>query len=349
MKPRRFVYNFRYAFSLSKPKLQWRIARAYLDLFSGRRHPLRYVDVNLGLSCNLSCEHCFAENFRQREAVELTNEQWRSVVEQAMALGAMALGFTGGEPLAYSRLFELIRLSHPDEMLIIVCTNGTLLSAEKARELKQAGVDIVQMSVDSGEAAEHDRFRGKPGAFARTQEAFRVARAAGLKVAVVPTVSHQNVQTEGFRSLLDWAEREDILVNLSMAAPVGEWAGNRECLLTKEDLAELERIVRSKAHVRRDFETNYWRQGCGAAVEKLYVTPFGDVIPCPYLHVSFGNVRETPLAVIRERMRANPWLEGFHPRCLTAEDEVFIERYLPRRFLQGSPLPRAEDVFGRGA
>jgi MoaA/NifB/PqqE/SkfB family radical SAM enzyme len=103
MKLSRFVYNFRYSFNFRKPKLQWRIARAYLDLLSGRRHPLRYVDVNVGLACNLRCEHCFAENFKHKEAVELTNGEWRSVVEQAMDLGAIALGFTGGEGIAFGR------------------------------------------------------------------------------------------------------------------------------------------------------------------------------------------------------------------------------------------------------
>ncbi|CAG0970335.1 Antilisterial bacteriocin subtilosin biosynthesis protein AlbA [Myxococcaceae bacterium] len=348
MKISRFRYNFRYSFNPRKPRLQWRIARAYLDLFSGRRHPLRYVDVNVGLACNLRCEHCFAENFHHRAAKELSNEEWASVISQAKDLGAIALGFTGGEPLAYSRLYDLIRLARPEEMLIIVCTNGTLLTPKKARELRHVGVDIVQMSVDSGDAEEHDRFRGREGAFEKTREAFRIAREAGLKVAAVPTVSHQNLHTEGFRRLIDWAEQEDILVNLSMAAPVGEWADNRDCLLTPEDLAELNRLVSTKAHVRRDFETNYWKQGCGAAIEKLYVTPFGDVIPCPYMHISFGNVREAPLAAIRQKMCSNSYLKGFHPRCLTAEDEEFIDKHLPRQYLKGGALPRSEEIFGEG-
>ncbi len=86
-------------------------------------------------------------------------------------------------------------------------------------------------------------------------------------------------------------------------------------------------------------------QGCGAAIEKLYVTPFGDVIPCPYMHISFGNVREASLGAIREKMLANHYLKGFHAQCLTAEDEEFMDKHLPRQFLQGAPLPRAEDVF----
>jgi MoaA/NifB/PqqE/SkfB family radical SAM enzyme len=346
MKLSRFAYNFRYAVNWQKPRLTARIARAYLDLMTGRRQPLRYIDVNVGLACNLRCSHCFAENLKIKGGAELSNDEWKDVIDQCADLGTIAIGFTGGEPLVYPRLFDLIRLADPGRMLIIVCTNGTLMTPERARRLKGAGVDIVQMSVDSGEAGEHDAFRGMTGAFAKTMAAFRVARDAGLKVAAVPTVSHENIRTPGFRKIIEWARREDILVNLSMASPVGEWAGNTDCLLTDDDIAELQRLVASTPHVRRDFETNYWTEGCGAATEKLYVSPFGDVIPCPYMHISFGNVRDTPVAEIRAKMLANPYLAGFHPRCLTAEDRGFIDQYLPTQPLKNAPLPKADDVFG---
>jgi hypothetical protein len=97
--------------------------------------------------------------------------------------------------------------------------------------------------------------------------------------------------------------------------------------------------------VRRDFETNYWTQGCGAATEKRYVSPFGDVLACSHMHIAFGNVRETRLADIRARMLEDPFLRDFHPRCLTAEDREFIDNHLPRELLQDRPLPRAEAVF----
>ncbi|MBI5247495.1 MAG: radical SAM protein [Elusimicrobia bacterium] len=345
MKVSRFVYNFRYAVNWRKPRLAARIARAYLDLLTGRRQPLRYIDVNVGLACNLRCSHCFAENLKFKGGSELSDQEWESVMGQCADLGAIAIGFTGGEPLAYPRLFDLIRLADPGRMLIIVCTNGTLMTPEMARRLKAAGVDIVQMSVDSGEAAEHDRFRGMPGAFDKTMTAFRIAQDAGLKVAAVPTVSHYNIHTPGFHKIIEWARQENILVNLSMASPIGEWAENMDCMLTAADLAELNHIVASTPHVRRDFETNYWQLGCGAATEKLYFTPFGDVIPCPYMHISFGNVREEPVAAIRAKMLANDYLAGFHPRCLTAEDHEFVENCLPKQYLQNTALPKAEEVF----
>ena len=63
------------------------------------------------------------------------------------------------------------------------------------------------------------------------------------------------------------------------------------------------------------------------------------------MHISFGNVHDLPVAAIREKMLANPYLKGYHPKCLTAEDRTFIDRYLPRKRLKGQRLPTAEEVF----
>ena len=343
MKPARFLYNFRYGFNPRKPRLLMRVARSYLRILRGGE-PLRYIDVNVGLACNLRCEHCFSENFKRDGAVELTDAEWRRVIDECAALGMIAVGFTGGEPLAYRRLYDLIALSDPGRFVIIVCTNGLLLTPDTARRLKRAGVDVVQISVESALPEEHDRFRGRDGAHAATMRAIDAALGAGLKVTAVPTVSRGTIQTEGFRRLVRWSARKGILLNLSLAVPVGPWAG-ADVLMTAEDRRLLDRLVATTPHVRRDFETNYLRQGCGAANEKLYFTPYGDVLACPYMHISFGNVRERGIDEIRRRMLQNPYLRGYYPRCLVAEDSAFIDRFLPREPLHGRPLPQAERVF----
>lgn len=330
MKLARHLANARYALSWRKPALAWRIGRAYLDLALKRRTPLRYIDVCTQLACNLECSHCFAEAFPRTRSgsVPLSADEWRGVIDQCRDLGAIAVGFTGGEPLLDRRLPELIAASRPGSMLILVNTNGTLLTGRRARELRTAGADVIQISLDSGLESEHDAFRRSRGSFRAALEGLDAALRAGLKATIVPTVSHANLRTEGFARLVALAREKGVLLNLSLAAAVGNWAGQQDLLLTKDDSAWLDALIAREPHVRRDFETNYWTRGCGAATEKLYLTPFGDVLPCPYMHLVFGNVRETPVAAIRLRMLAIAPLEGYAPRCLVAEDRGFMERYL---------------------
>lgn len=341
MKWARFYYNLKYGLPLRKPRLALRVAKAYADLLMGRRIPLRYTDLCVNLNCNLNCVHCFRTNF-QKDSVEespLSVAEWGNVIDQLMELGNIAVGFTGGEPLANPELDDLIRVAHPERMIIIVNTNGTLLTPKRARELYDLGVDVLQISLDSGVPEEHDEFRRMKGAFEKALRGVEVALAAGLKVNIAPTVSHLNLHTEGFRRLVELSREKGTLLNLSLAAPAGNWNGQMDILLTPEDSAELNRLTRREAHVRRDFETNYMKQGCGAAKEKLYITPYGDVVPCPYMHISFGNTRKDPLATIRDRMLGLDEFKTYIPNCLVAENRPFIEGPMSKTWEGPTPTP----------
>lgn len=341
MKWQRFYYNVKYGLPLRKPRLALRIAKAYWDLLTGQRIPLRYTDLCLNLNCNLKCAHCFKTNFEkpEGEGSPLSVWEWRGVVAQLMELGNIAVGFTGGEPLANPELENIIQASFPDRMIIIVNTNGTLLTRERAKRLYRIGVDVLQISLDSGVEEEHDRFRGMKGAFARSLQGIDWALEAGLKVNIAPTVSHENIHSEGFKRLIEISREKGTLLNLSLAAPAGKWNGHQEFLLTPEDSEELNQLVQREPLVRRDFETNYLRQGCGAAKEKLYITTYGDVIPCPYMHISFGNVRELSLREIRDRMLQLPVFAGYSPDCLVAENKPFIENILSKTWEGKAPIP----------
>jgi MoaA/NifB/PqqE/SkfB family radical SAM enzyme len=298
---------------------------------------MRYADLCLNLNCNLTCAHCFATNFEipQGQGVPLSTREWSGAVDQLMDLGGFALGITGGEPLLNPRLEELMAASHPREMLIIMASNGWFLTRERAKRLHKLGLDVVQISVDSADEEEHDRFRGKAGSWRRALEAVDNALAAGIRPTMAPTVSHMNIRSAGFLDLVEISRKKGVLLNLSLAAPSGNWNGNTGLLLTEEDSEFLNQLIAGEPHVRRDFETNYWKQGCGAGKEKLYITTYGDVIPCPYMHISFGNIRDLPLAQIRQRMLSLPVFKEYHPRCLVAEDSAFIQGPLSKTWNTG--------------
>ena len=73
-------------------------------------------------------------------------------------------------------------------------------------------------------------------------------------------------------------------------------------------------------------------KGCGAIKESIYISPYGDVLPCPFIHISIGNVLDEPLEKIRERGLGLKYFNHFHEKCLTSEDPEFINKYLSRTF-----------------
>jgi MoaA/NifB/PqqE/SkfB family radical SAM enzyme len=324
----RYLASARYVWFPRKPLALARIGADLARVAAGQR-PLRYVDLALDYRCNLRCEHCSAEGLRRDGVPVLRPAQWRQVVDQATELGAFLFGLTGGEPLVLD-LESLVRELGPERMLVYVVTNGTLLSRERARSLHAAGVDIVGISLDSADPEAHDRVRGAEGAQARAWEAVRNALAAGLAVVVATTVTRRTVQSPGLERLLRQTEKLRLLTVLGLACPTGGWAGREELMLRPEDTAHLSRLMARYRHTRRDFQSNWVEVGCGAAKEKLYVSPYGEVMPCPFFQVGFGNVAEEPLADIRRRMIEQPELAGYPRSCLVGEDPGFLDRFRAR-------------------
>ena len=198
----KYWLNFKYAIKLGKPLLIFRLIKTYLGIIFFKNRPLRYVDFAIGYSCNLKCEHCFAtalEDGIMRRGIplnsnkdsrkmlprggvgrkKLTPKDYGEMVEEAMQLGACNFSFQGGEPTLYPDLIEYIKEAHPEKNVISVTTNGTLLNESKILELKQVGVDILTISLDSADPSIHDSFRGIEGTFNKTLATIKMAKKLG--------------------------------------------------------------------------------------------------------------------------------------------------------------------------
>ncbi len=343
--PNRYWLNFKYIIGRRKPLLIARLLATYARILLAGARPLRYVDFALDFACNLNCVHCFAKALIRPEdgAQRMAVEDYRRVAEECRELGAVNFSFQGGEPLLFPQLEEIIKACAPRSSLISVTTNGTLLDAERIRALESWGVDILTVSLDSAIPEEHDRFRGRAGTFAKTLQGIRSALANGLRVTIGTTVSHENLHSEGLRRLIEMAEEMRVIMCFNLAVPAGRWRENEEILLTPEDMAFIHSLTRKYRYLRTDFEANYWHWGCGAIKEILYITPYGEVLPCPFIHISFGNVLREPVSAIRERALECEHFADYIKRCLAAEDKDFIERYLSLTFGQPHlPLDAAE-------
>ncbi len=337
----RYYLAGKYAFRPGKPLLCLRLLKNFISVFIFRRPLLRYVDFAVDFPCNLKCDHCFATAFLRPggEGRKLTVEDYRSIAAQCRKLGAVSFSFQGGEPFLFlDRLEEVIKVCRPRSSLISVTTNGTLCTRENVRRLRRAGVDIFTVSIDSLIPEEHDAFRGQPGSLEKTRRAVDLALEAGIRVTIGTTVSHQNVRSEGLKLVMEYARKKRCLLVFAMAAAAGQWAGREDILLDREDLELIDRYCRENPYVHTDLEGNYRRYGCGAMKEILYLTPYGDVLACPFLHISFGKAPDEPVAKIRSRGLQNPYLKSYWPVCLAAADPGFREKVLAQ-IKAGRPLP----------
>jgi len=337
-----------YGMVWSKPKFLARMVGFYLRSFVVReRQPLRYVDFAVDYACNLKCAHCFATSLENNDRPRLQVEDYRRIAKECLDLGAIHLSLQGGEATLVKNLEELIRSMSPQKALFSITTNGTTITTDLARRLRTFGVDQLNISIDSFVPDEHDRFRGVPGSWEKTYNGLQAARRTGLHVQVNTTVSKWSLYTAGFRQLVDYCVANRILLNIVLAAPSGNWDANMDAILSRDDNRVVRAIIQSSAYVRQDMDSIVLGRGCPAMKEAIYITPYGDVLCCPFIHVSFGNLHQESLKDIVDRALKYPFLEAHAKQCLVAEDRVFIDKYLSKTFGRKDLPADCGEIFGQ--
>ena len=163
---------------------------SHLLQFSKDKKPV--VVWNMTQRCNLKCVHCYAHAIEVDGSDDINTEQAKTMIDDLAAYGAPVMLFSGGEPLVRKDLVELASHATSKGMRAVISTNGTLITKEKARELKEVGLSYVGISLDGMEAV-HDKFRGVPGAFKKALEGIANCQAEGLKVGLRFTINKRNV------------------------------------------------------------------------------------------------------------------------------------------------------------
>ncbi|MGM0426835.1 MAG: 12,18-didecarboxysiroheme deacetylase [Thermodesulfobacteriota bacterium] len=178
---------------------------SHLLQFSKDKKPV--VVWNITQACNLNCIHCYARAVETTHQKELTHEQGLALIDDLAQFGAPVVLFSGGEPLMRQDLVDLASHVVQQGMRAVISTNGTLITPEKARELKAVGLSYVGISLDGMETV-HDRFRGKKGAFKDAIAGITHCQEVGLKVGLRFTINRLNV-TE-IPHIFDLLERRNI-------------------------------------------------------------------------------------------------------------------------------------------
>jgi 12,18-didecarboxysiroheme deacetylase len=163
---------------------------SHLLQFSKDKRPV--IVWNVTQRCNLKCVHCYAHAKNTSFDNELSTEQGKQLIDDLAGFGSPVMLFSGGEPLVRKDLPQLAAYAVEKGMRAVISTNGTLITSEMARNLKEIGLSYVGISLDGMEEI-NDRFRGVSGAFQSALEGIKNSQAAGIKVGLRFTVNKFNV------------------------------------------------------------------------------------------------------------------------------------------------------------
>jgi radical SAM protein len=145
-------------------------------------------------ACDLACKHCRAEAVSERHPFELSTEEAKRMMDAVRRFGHPLFVLTGGDPLKRPDIVELVAYGASIGLRVAMTPSGTPLMTESVlRDLRDAGLARLAVSLDGSTAAIHDAFRGVPGSFDWTIRMLRAARDLGLSTQVNTTVSRYNL------------------------------------------------------------------------------------------------------------------------------------------------------------
>jgi pyrroloquinoline quinone biosynthesis protein E len=300
--------------------------------------------AELTYQCPLHCPYCSnplhigGETYRR----ELETEHWLRAFGEARSLGVLQLALTGGEPMLRRDLVELCAGAREADLYSSLITAGTLFTRPAAEALKAAGLDHVQISIQSPDPVENDRIAGNRS-FDKKIAAARLARELDFPLTINCVLHRQNL--DRIEELLELTlELDAQRLELANTQYYGWAVPNQGALMPSRGQLE-----RAEAAVRR------FRERVGPKVDVLWVlpdyfedlpkpcmggwgrtamvlAPNGDVMPCQAAStipgLEFANVRDHPLEWIWNesdafaRFRGTDWMQEPCRSCPLGRQEV---------------------------
>jgi radical SAM protein with 4Fe4S-binding SPASM domain len=182
--------------------------------------PPRLIFWETTAGCNLACIHCRRMTVAdQLLPQDLTTQESFTLIDQVAAFARPIFVLSGGEPLFRPDIFDIARHASDAGLVVALATNGTLIDAGVAPEIKAAGVRRVSVSFDGADAATHDIFRGAD-AFQRALDGMAYLRRAGVPYQINTTVARHNIHQMP-ETLALAKELGAVALHLFLLVPVG--------------------------------------------------------------------------------------------------------------------------------
>lgn len=270
--------------------------------FSSRPSAPYRMDLAITYRCNNDCPHCY--NARPRNYAELDTLAWKRVLDRLWELGIPHIVFTGGEPTLRKDLPELIAHAEGLGQITGLNTNARRLSdAAYVCQLVDAGLDHVQVTVESGNPGVHNLMVGSSTAYHQTIQGLKNALVTSLYVMTNTTMLETNVGT--IAATLDFLADIGVrTVGLNaliysghgLSVGTGLKEGDLQPILdlaVAKTAARGQRLIWYTPTQYCDFDPtqhNLGAKGCTAALYSMCIESDGNVLPCQSFYEPVGNI-----------------------------------------------------------
>lgn len=295
------------------------VRNGVFNLLDERINKPRQIDTALlaiTSNCPLNCSHCY-EKANINSYISLTNDDWVETVRLLQEHGCGVIVLTGGEPLSdFERLLTILKSGDKNLSDFHIHTSGMTVTEEKVVQLKEAGLTAAGVGIDHYDESKNDRLRGK-GSWKSALKAIDLF----VKHDILTYVNFCAVKEIANESgLMKYAEfvrdRGVALIELLEPRECGGFKGDPSVLLGSGEKSALLNFMK-KINLDKDYldyPVIYYlahlegKEGLGClmgGISHFYIDSAGNIKPCVFMPVTFGNILKEDIRVILSRMREN--------------------------------------------
>ena len=264
------------------------------------------VIIEVTRQCNLDCAMCYVVDHDRPDPEELNTGEVMDALDQLAASGALRLTFSGGEPFMRGDFMELVAHARARAFSIEIFTNGTLIGAETARQLREYAVWQVSVSMLGATPRTHDGITGRKGSFARALNAVRELRAAGVKTRFKTLLMQSNFSE--YPAIIALAKEIGVPFSLdpTVSSRNDGSTDSLEYSLTDEQFKTLVAdptlgpgsLSFGTQELRDIQQKRLEGYMCKAGISFCDISWNGDVLPCMQYPQAAGNLRQEAFATI---------------------------------------------------
>ena len=260
------------------------------------------VIIGLTYSCQCKCVHCSIGGYKVEQRKELKTDEVKGLIDQIVKMGTPKINFFGGEPLLSKHIFEYIKYASKKGISVSVDTNGYLLDSDCIKKLKQAGVNNVNISLDSAHEKIHDKLRRTQGLYPKVINAISECVREKVICVVSTYASHRSIKSGDLDKIILLAKAKGATaVKILFPMLSGQWMDRQDMLLSNEEKQYVFSLL-DPGYVYLESPLFSMKKGakvCEALRKKMvYVSPYGDVQACYAVPFMFGNIAKKPFAEI---------------------------------------------------
>ncbi|WBW97319.1 radical SAM protein [Oceanirhabdus sp. W0125-5] len=310
------------------------------QIYSRRRAPISF-HIAVTHRCMYNCSYCSARG--RGYGNELTTEQWKKVFKELQDMGTSVIGLTGGEPLLREDIEDLIG-AFDERSSVVLFTTGKDLTLEKAKKLKDRGLFGVGISLDTVNPDKHNATRGFKEAYKYAIEGIKNSKEAGLYTIIQTVVLERDLDENKLYELFQLGKEMGVheikILEPIMSGELMNKPQEKGVFYSSEARKKLIEIgLRANKSGRFPKITTFAyteskeRYGCGAGTQHSYITAQGNLYPCDFVPMDFGNVSEESVEFLWKEMnqgigipKGRCFAMEINPRLKRLEDSLPLDK-----------------------